>query len=199
MQRAINDLPERIGNMLGRGVRQAALVVPKIAAEFASLPEKIIKNVDSLPADFALLFGSVVAVAAKFPAMIAGKFAGLAGMILDQIGTIDIGSLIKVPARLGAGFLSGLKGDAAGDIVTAPRLGWTGEDGAEAIVPLNRPLSQVNPNVRELSAIAQGLAPAGQGGGRRVEVHEGAIQIFGVLDPRAAATMALNDLVAKVG
>lgn len=52
---------------------------------------------------------------------------------------------------------------ARGDVVTSPTLAMVGEAGREAVVPLDRPLSQVNPNVRELAAFAQGkTSPAVQ-------------------------------------
>lgn len=60
---------------------------------------------------------------------------------------------------------------AAGTIAFKPTIGQFGEAGPEALVPLNRPLSQVDPSVRGLSAIAQGLAPAG------MSISEGAIVI----------------------
>lgn len=76
--------------------------------------------------------------------------------------------------------------------------GWQqriiGEEGPEAVVPLNRPLSQVDPAVRWLSAIAQGLTPGGAG--KVVEV--GGITIVSPnADPHAVAVQTVNELVAS--
>lgn len=56
---------------------------------------------------------------------------------------------------------------ATGGTLYGPKLIYAGEAGPEAIVPLNRPLADVDPSVRWLSAIAQNKipAPTGQGGG----------------------------------
>lgn len=53
---------------------------------------------------------------------------------------------------------------ARGTIASNATLGVFGEAGAEALVPLNRPLSQVDPSVRALSAFAQGLPHYASGG-----------------------------------
>lgn len=60
---------------------------------------------------------------------------------------------------------------AAGTIALKPTIGEFGEAGPEALVPLNRPLSQVDPSVRALSAFAQGL------GGSGTTIESGAIVV----------------------
>lgn len=75
-----------------------------------------------------------------------------------------------------------------------------GEAGAEAIVPLHRPLGQVDPAVRWLSAIAQGITPLARGGviggGRTVNV--GGITVNSPsADPRMVALQTVNELVGK--
>lgn len=75
-----------------------------------------------------------------------------------------------------------------------------GEAGAEAIVPLNRPLAQVDPSVRLLSAIAQGKGMASGGvvgQGRTVNIQPGAITVVSPnADARAVAAEFLNKIVA---
>lgn len=89
---------------------------------------------------------------------------------------------------------------ASGALITAPMTALIGEAGPEMVVPLNRPLGLVDPQVRAMSAIAQGKAvPALSGGGRSVTVAPGAIQIIGVRDERAAANAALDRVVALAG
>ena len=68
------------------------------------------------------------------------------------------------------------------------------EAGAEAVVPLNRPLSQVDPSVRGLSTIAQGLAPA-PGLGKSITNHWSIMTP--TTDPAAVAAELLNRMVAS--
>jgi hypothetical protein len=84
-----------------------------------------------------------------------------------------------------------LFGAASGGILDSPtfvrRNVIAGEAGREAIVPLDRPLSQVDPSVRALAAVAQGMdrvtrLGAGSvisgGGGSSVLVESGAINVI---------------------
>lgn len=79
-----------------------------------------------------------------------------------------------------------------------------GEAGPEAVVPLNRPLNQVDPSVRGLSAIAQGLAPAPMasggvvGGGRTVIFEAGSIVVEAAEDPRQTAYDVLEVVSEKI-
>lgn len=91
---------------------------------------------------------------------------------------------------------------ASGMLLTGPRVILAGEAGAEAIVPLERPLAQVDPSVRALSAFAQGypttaMANGGVVGGRSVIIQEGAIQI-NAPDPWRAATETVNRITERV-
>jgi phage-related protein len=92
---------------------------------------------------------------------------------------------------------------ASGAVVNGAQTRIIGEAGPEAVVPLNRPLSQVDPSVRWLSALAQGKTPAmGSGGvvggGRTVQIEDGAITIVGVTDPAAVAYTVLDRVAARV-
>lgn len=69
------------------------------------------------------------------------------------------------------------------------------EAGREAIVPLDRPLDQVDPSVRYLAAIAQGLNPGGGG----TTVNNNLTVITPTKDPRAVAIEAANELAALGG
>ncbi|QJD53258.1 tape measure protein [Microbacterium phage Tempo] len=80
-----------------------------------------------------------------------------------------------------------------------------GEAGPEAVVPLNRPLGQVDPSVRWLSAIAQGkgvpaMAGGGVGGtGKSVTIEAGAIVVQGAEDPRRTAIEVMNEIADRIG
>jgi len=106
------------------------------------------------------------------------------------VGTVMVGN-----TRVNAGQF------ATGGTVYGPTRALIGEAGPEAVVPLNRPLSQVDPSVRALSAIAQGKAMAGGGvaGGRQVVVEKGAIVVSTVRsDPYLIAGSVVDQLVANV-
>lgn len=95
---------------------------------------------------------------------------------------------------------------ASGGIVSGVTRALVGEAGPEAVVPLRRPLSQVDPSVRALSAIAQGMAPhlarggivGGGGPQKQVNIHPGALTVVTpTQDPVAVASEFLGQLVAK--
>jgi len=130
------------------------------------------------------------------PSNIVSKFSGLASRIVNAIGTI-IPKIkmptIKVPTVV-AKVITPKK--AAGGIAIGPQHVIVGEAGPEAIVPLDRMLSRVDPAVRALSAFAQGKTMPGGGSsapsiGRNIEV--GGITInTPTSDPRAVASEVVN-------
>lgn len=97
--------------------------------------------------------------------------------------------------RTGGG--GGGPGTAAGGIFSSAQTRLIGEAGTEAVVPLRRPLGQVDPSVRFLSAFAQGIPLVSPNGGKTLNV--GPITInTPTTDPRAVATETVNRL-ALVG
>lgn len=82
-----------------------------------------------------------------------------------------------------------------------------GEAGLEAVVPLNRPLDQIDPSVRWLAAYAQGLqnntknkADGTVIAQRVTNIQPGAIIVTTpTTDPRAVAVETMNRLVARGG
>jgi phage-related protein len=84
---------------------------------------------------------------------------------------------------------------ASGGIITRPTLLLAGEAGPEALVPMRRQLSRVDPSVRGLSADAQGL----NGSGRSINIAEGAIVVNSqARDPRIVAGAVLDRIVANL-
>jgi len=107
--------------------------------------------------------------------------------------------------NVGARTPGGLQAYASGGTLYGPTTILAGEAGPEAIVPLNRPLSQVDESVRWLSAIAQGktatpaMASGGTvGGGKQVTISERAIVIEEAGDPRRSAQEVLQRLAEQV-
>jgi hypothetical protein len=94
--------------------------------------------------------------------------------------------------------------EASGGISSVPRHVIFGEAGPEALVPLRRPLNQVDPSVRALSAIAQGKSaglPSSDitgGTSRTVNVSPGAIVIQGDRAPEATATNVVNRIAQRL-
>lgn len=75
-----------------------------------------------------------------------------------------------------------------------------GEAGPEAVVPLNRPLSQVHPSVRQLSAFAQGKGTADEGGGGKRVVFTGDMRFEAPnTDPELAAESWADKVIEKIG
>lgn len=156
-----------------------------IAAKFVGLGESIIKKAGD--ANLIDVF--------NFPSLqdIADKFSGLGQMISDAVGTISLKFDFPEPP----GWLSKAAGivTASGGIFAGAQTRIIGEAGPEAVVPLSRPLSMVDPAVRELSAIAQGLRPPPDSG--QVEKSPYNITIVTpTKDPYAVALETVNRLTA---
>jgi hypothetical protein len=86
---------------------------------------------------------------------------------------------------------------AKGGLVDHATMAVIGESGREAVVPLDRPLSQVDESVRWLAAIAQGkthYASGGiAGGGKTITIAPGAINVQPVnADPMQVASAVLD-------
>lgn len=78
-----------------------------------------------------------------------------------RLNEIARARVAQISASITGGVAAGAAGArqfAAGGILTKPDYRLAGEAGPEAYVPLNRPLDQVDPSVRWLSALAQGKA-----------------------------------------
>jgi hypothetical protein len=124
-----------------------------------------------------------------------GNIAGITAAISRARAAIA-GLMAATPGAMGNADLGqraagGIVGMAAGSVLRGPQVILAGEDGPEAIVPLRRSLARVDPAVRELSAIAQGLTPAGSG--KNITIAPGAIQVtLPNTDPELAASALLD-------
>jgi len=86
------------------------------------------------------------------PSRIMSAISGIASKVA---GALNFSNLIKLPA---------LPFTATGGMFDRAQARIIGEAGPEAVVPLDRPLSQVDPAVRALSAVAQGKRVPNSGG-----------------------------------
>lgn len=129
-------------------------------------------------------------------------------------GLIDLFRNLFGAASSASGAAAGVGGGgrgrltaASGRILTGPTNVYAGEAGPEAIVPLRRSLSQVDPSVRWLSAIAQGkgspFASGGivgaSGGGPSVMITDGGIVITEAGDANRTAQEVVNRIFERVG
>lgn len=137
---------------------------------------------------------------------VADVFEGVIGWIKDAINWF--GSLFgaandaKNAVKGAGGSGKGVTAMASGGVLNGPRRILAGEAGPEAIVPLNRALSQVDPSVRWLSAIAQGITPMASGGtigaGRNVTIAQGAVVINGATNPERTSLWVVNRLAERI-
>lgn len=134
---------------------------------------------------------------------IIGWFNDFRSTVSNAIDTI-VGALGRIhwptpPSWLTSGFSAIGNWFAEGGLVTGPTRAVIGEAGPEMVVPLARPLSQVDPAVRDVAAFAQGKAPAFASGGIAgggTNIAPGAIQIVSpYANPRLVAEETLNALV----
>lgn len=143
-----------------------------------------------------------------------GDFAGaIGGWADDVIGAIDdvigwindavqgflelfgLSSSAPSPGGGGGGRSGNGGGFASGGIAAYAARRLTGEAGTEAIVPLQRPLAQVDPSVRMLAAFAQGkLGNFGGGaGGKTVIFEAGAVQVNSMVPDGTIVAESLFD------
>ena len=131
----------------------------------------------------------------------AGTLASIRRSIVSGIGspTVAVRVIRNVITRTQGG-----DEFASGGIVNGPTRALVGEAGREAIVPLDRPLAQVDASVRALAAIAQGkrsnFASGGVvGGGGEVIVEEGAVQVVtGSTNPGVVGTLVLDGIANAI-
>lgn len=145
----------------------------------------------------------IVAAWRALPGLITGALSGLKGVISSLLDFSGI--RVKLPSipAIRAPQITGLPQTAVGGVFGGGQARIIAEAGPEAVVPLNRPLSQVDPAVRDLSAYAQGLAGGGSGDGQRIErqviIEEGAVRVVTVAkDPGNVGAAVLDELVANL-
>lgn len=144
---------------------------------------------------------------------VSDAISGMIGWIQDAIGwfqslfgaannaTSAANSARSASGGGGGGGSGG--GMASGGLLNGPRRILAGEAGPEAVVPLQRPLSQVDPSVRWLSALAQGKTPAMASGGvvgsgRTVNIESGAIVVQESGDPARTSIEVLDRIAERV-
>jgi|GEM_PF-5334205 len=197
MIRKAGSIAARFGSWLASLPGKARAAASKIVAAFSGLAGKIVKRAGNLASQLAGWGSRAVSKAGQVASNIVSKFSGLARRIVNAIGNIVPRiKMPNIPRPTVNAIVKVIKPGATGGLFTSPEVRLIGEAGPEALVPLNRPLSQVDPAVRALSAYAQGLSTPGakDGGpsiGRQIDV--GGITInTPTTDPRAVASEVVN-------
>jgi 2C-methyl-D-erythritol 2,4-cyclodiphosphate synthase len=141
------DKPVKDSKQLGANIKG----LPKSAAPKISFPSLATPIKDT---------GKLTAGIGKIPKKHSTAYSssGLSGFLSDAKKARD--AVLDVPTtrntRYSASGSSSAPGTAVGGVFNSAAVRLIGEAGPEAVVPLNRPLSQVDPSVRWLSAYAQG-------------------------------------------
>lgn len=126
---------------------------------------------------------------------------GVIGWIENALGWFSdlFGAAAKAPTPGGGGSGGGGKGMAAGGIASYGARRLIGEAGREAVVPLQRPLAQIDPSVRALAAFAQGKMGSygGGGAGKQIVFQAGAIVVqAAAADPALVAASVVDHIAA---
>lgn len=186
---AVSSVHGRIVSAFDRAPGAIAGFVTQIIGHFARVGAGIGAAMAGVYAAITAPFDAAVSAVAALPGQIVSMFSGLGARILAAIGNIVIRPTVQMP---------GIPGLAAGGLTSGPMVALIGEAGREAVVPLDRPLDQVDPSVRWLSAIAQGITPmasGGVGGGKTIDASGWTI-VSPTKDPAAVASEVVNRLVA---
>lgn len=172
----------------------------EVIAEIRGLPARIIAQADRwLEAGRALgnaILNGIRAAASQAGGVVTSIANAAWERIRDLINNAIRLINTNIPNSLGRGPLSIDIPDnpipylARGGVFDRAQVALIGEAGREAVVPLDRPLSQVDPSVRELAAFARGM---GGGGGKGVDASGWTI-ITPTTDSRAVAEEILGRL-----
>ena len=147
---AAGSLLSAFGTWVSGVAAIAVTAAGDIAEAFSGLAGDMMAGAGDIVSAIGSWLSGVGSAAAGAASDIVGAFVGLGGKIVDAIGSIDI----NWPSPP-----SWVPGFATGGIAWGSKLVRVGEAGPEAIIPLYRPLSQVDPSVRAMAALIRGLHP----------------------------------------
>lgn len=203
----MQSIPEIIGLGIARAGAFLSSFPGRVTAWLSSIPSRLSQPFrtawDRVNQIFDGAPGRLAAAVGRVIGAIAGRLSGVYNAIVSPFQRaweavqriISNISNISIPNPFSGIDLT--PWNAAGNIYTGPTVVGVGEAGAEAIVPLDRPLSMVNPNVRALSAIAQGKAPmpGGAGVGSSVTVEAGAVVVTtAATSPSVVGSIVLDEI-----
>jgi len=176
-----------MGKFLLKHIINPAGILAAVTSPFKGLNDDILKAIGKVALKLLVDVGGAAAA-------VIAPFRGLADDIVAAIGTIIPHFQMphinwpKPPAWMHT---------AKGGMFLGPQVRLIGEAGPEAVVPLARPLSQVDPAVRALSAFAQGKWGAETTNNNQRSLNVGGLTIITpTKDPAAVARETVNRMVA---
>lgn len=197
-----NQAVNAVANFVNDAINNFNNFRNQVGAIFNVAREMMLAPLRSIGGEIIRFFQGIPAGVRSITDQIVGFFTGLPGRIMGAIGNLAS----QIGSRLSAAVNIKLPFTATGGVFNGAQARVIGEAGAEAVVPLNRPLSQVDPAVRELSAFAQGLKFKGSGSStgevstdnrRQVTVAEGAIRVYSP-DAKYSGVQVLDQLVENL-
>lgn len=171
--------------------------IPALSDFYTWIKDDVVPVIGDLWAGFQTAMGVIEAFASTTRRVLGPVIAILSTMW--QLLMNILGVKPKAVAAAGTG-LPGVRGaTATGGVFAGAQTRLIAEAGPEAVVPLHRPLSQVDPAVRELSAFAQGLHTGSSGGPSKViTIAEGAFQVITpAKDPVIVTSMVMEAVITE--
>ncbi|HQW88311.1 MAG TPA: hypothetical protein PK478_00585 [Nitrospira sp.] len=190
----ISVLPSPFQTGIARARAWLTTVGPTVRGYLVGIPGIVSAALSGL----AGAFGGPFAAAYR---VVSGWVSAIRGLISN------IGAGISSAAARVRSLAGGQTAFARGGVVFGPTNALIGEAGREAVVPLDRPLNMVDPSVRWLSAIAQGMkvpamaAGGVAGGGRQIDVtvEQGAVQVVTkTTSPNVVGSIVLDGIADAI-
>lgn len=193
---ALGALPGILGSAFGRAFQLAQTAV-------SSGIGRLLQMISQLPGRAAGALGNIGNILyGKGQALIQGLINGMLSIIPSIGRTLSNAiSSIRLPAiqapKINMPAIPNIDWPwtAVGGVFNGAQGRIIGEAGPEAVVPLNRPLSQVDPSVRALSAFAQGMSPPPAAAGAdassgSVDLSSASIEALAAIVIRSATLIA---------
>ncbi|TXH10479.1 MAG: hypothetical protein E6R04_05240 [Spirochaetes bacterium] len=214
------------GQILGFIVGIPGMISGALSRVTSVLPQPFQDGISAVRSRLSGFPGMVHSFVSGIPGVVSSALSGLAGAFSRPFATAysavsgwvsairtlisGIGASISGAASRVSSLASrarGLTPFASGGVVYGPTRALIGEAGREAVIPLDRPLNMVDPSVRALSAIAQGMkvpamaAGGVAGGGRQIDVtvEQGAVQVVTkTTSPNVVGSIVLDGIADAI-
>lgn len=151
--------------------------------------------VEAIKSLFRALPGSIRNLLSGIGAIFSNIFEGAYNKVKSWIDKIK-----NIVGGVGSWIKDKIPGLARGGIVMGPQTRVVGEEGPEAVIPLARPLSQIDPSVRKMAAMLRGKTPApggsSGGGGNTAGLVQNISVVSATANPVAVATEVMNKTLA---
>jgi len=198
------------GQAVGALASLGSSLLGVITSAMASMLSGVTSGIATLVGAFLGLGGKIVSAVSGSLGQMFDLGQTIVEQIISGIGSIGgqiaskIKSFIPSPGDIVSGIGSGISKlnpfDAEGGVYASPTPKIIGEAGREAVIPLDRPLSLVDPSVRAMAALLRGQTLPTQGAssgaaiGKQVNVYQTITPVSA--DPVAVAAQVINRAAA---